>query len=102
MDDISYVAGVGASVVFGVIVWWAYGRFQSRPTKALCSFGASILATIVYCVLGIVFMMARPERMHETGVAIAHGFKTFAVMAAVVQSIMMTWRRPRIERPGQF
>lgn len=92
MDDISYVAGVGASVVFGAILWWAFGRFQSRLKKALFHACACIVAIILYFALGIAFMMARPERMHETGAAIAHGLKIFAFMAIFVQAIIMSWR----------
>jgi hypothetical protein len=92
MDNISYVAGVGASVVFGSILWWAYGRFQSRLTKVLFSVGVFIVAMVVYFALGIAFMMARPERMHETGAAIAHGLKTFAFMAIFVQATIMSRR----------
>jgi branched-subunit amino acid ABC-type transport system permease component len=92
MDDISYVAGVGASVFFGAILWWAYGRFQPRLTKVLFSVDAFIVAMVVYFALGIAFMMARPERMHETGAALAHGLKTFAFMAIFVQAVVMSRR----------
>ena len=37
-------------------------------------------------------MMARAERMHETGAAIARGLTIFAFMVIFVQAIIVSWR----------
>lgn len=90
------MAGAGASIVFGLIVWWAYGRFESRAKKSLSGVGALLVALIVYFLLGFVFVMVRPERAHETGTAMVRGLKAFTLMLIVVNSIVLAFRlRPK-------
>lgn len=93
MDDISFVAAVGASVVVGLILWWAIGRYhQSRLKRALAAAGAVFLGFVVYLILGVAFVVIRPERAHETGVELGHGFKTLSIMLGVVTAIILAVR----------
>jgi uncharacterized membrane protein len=95
MDDISYVAVVGAGVAAGVMLWWACGRYQSRLARALLSVTAIIVGFLVYLVLGILFVVIRPERAHETGLALGHGFQVLTIVLAVVTAAILALRSPK-------
>lgn len=95
MDDISYVAAVGASVVAGLMLWWASGRYQSRLARAVSSVTTIIVGFLVYLVLGILFVVMRPERAHQTGLELGHGFKVLTIMLAAVTAIILALRSPK-------
>jgi uncharacterized membrane protein len=88
MDDISFVAGAGASLGAGVFLWWAFGRYESWLRKSLAVLGAMILGYVGYLILGTIFVIIgavlHPERARETGEALGHGFKTLPVMLMIV------------------
>jgi hypothetical protein len=92
MDDISYVAAVGASIVAGLILWWACGRYQSRITRALFSVITIFVGFLVYFLLGILFIVMRPGIAHETGLAINHGLKVLTTMLLAVNAAILALR----------
>jgi hypothetical protein len=92
MDDISYVAAVGGSAVAGVVIWWGYGHHYSALKRGLVSFVACILAFVFYFLLGVLFIVTRPDIAHATGVAIGHGTKLLTTMLILVNAIVLTAR----------
>src|SRR5262249_18850602 len=102
MDDISFVAAAGATVVAGLMMWWACGRYQSRLKRALFGVAAVFLGFFAYLVLGILFVVMRPDVARETGSAIfGHGVKTLSMMLLAVNIVVLNVRRrPKAPRPG--
>ena len=102
MDDISFVAAAGATVVAGLMMWWACGRYQSRLKRALFGVAAVFLGFFAYFVLGILFVVMRPDVARETGSAIfGHGVKTLSMMLLAVNIVVLNVRRrPKAPRPG--
>jgi hypothetical protein len=89
MDDISFVAGTGASLVAGVFLWWTFGRYyESWPKKSLAILDAIILGYVVYLIFGttlvIIGAVLHPERARQTGEALGQGFKTLPLMLIIV------------------
>src|SRR5262249_377895 len=101
MDDISYVAAVGASAVAGLILWWASGRYESRLKRGLFSAITILLGFVVYFVLGVLFLIVRPDVARETGLAIGHGVKVLSMMLLAVNAVVLSVRRrPKAPGPG--
>jgi hypothetical protein len=98
MDDISYVAAVGASIVAGLILWWACGRYQSRITRALFSVITIFVGFLVYFLVGILFIVMRPGIAHETGLAINHGLKVLTTMLLAVNAAILALRSKAMKK----
>ena len=92
MDNISYVAAVGASVVAAITLWWACGRYQTRLARALFSVATIIVGFLVYVLLGVLFVVMRPELARQTGMQLGHGFQTLTIMLAVVTAGILALR----------
>lgn len=92
MGDISYVAAVGGSAVAGLILWSAYGRYQSPLKRAVFTVVAFLIGFVAYFVLGVFFIIVRPELARETGVAIGHGFKVLTTMLLIVNAVVLSVR----------
>lgn len=97
MDDISFVTGVLASLLAGLVLWWAFGRYRdSRFKKGLAIFGAMILGYVLYLALGTTFAIIaavlHPERARETGEVLGHGFKTLPLMLMIVAISVLSLR----------
>ena len=98
MDDISYVPAVAASLVVGLVLWWAIGRYyHSRLKRSIAAVGTILLGFVVYflfaIILAITLAVVHPERAHETGLALGdalgHGFRVLAVMLTAVTALIL-------------
>ncbi len=92
MDNISFVAAVGASIVAGIILWWAYGRYRSPLARVLFSLVTAVIGFFVYLVLGILFVLMRPEIARQTGLELGHGFTVLAFMLIGVNAVIAALR----------
>jgi len=92
MDNISFVAAVGASIVAGIILWWAYGRYRSPLARVLFSLVTAVIGFLVYLVLGILFVLMRPEIARQTGLELGHGFTVLTFMLIGVNAVIAALR----------
>ncbi len=92
MDNISFVAAVGASIVAGIILWWAYGRYRSPLARVLFSLVTAVIGFFVYLVLGILFVLMRPEIARQTGLELGHGFTVLTFMLIGVNAVIAALR----------
>ena len=95
MGYISYIAAAVACLVAGLIMWWAFDRYQSRLAKGLFAGLAILLGFVIYFVSGIVLipiLSTSTSEASEAGTAIGHGFKMLSTLLLVVTSILLAIR----------
>ena len=99
MDYIAYVAAAGASLVVAPIMWWAFGRYQSRLVRCLFVGGAILLGFVVYFVFGIVLIPILTTTTTEAsaaGSALGSGAKILTSMLLAVTAATLSiggWRK---------
>ncbi len=106
MGYISYVAAAGASLVAGLIMWWAFDRYQSRLARCLFCAVAILLSFIVYFVFGLLILIpvltATSSEASEAGVALGHGIKILTTMLLVVTAFALSIRgRAKVGTPTE-
>jgi hypothetical protein len=77
MENLSYVATVGGSLVSILIIRWTYGHFDisgKRLVRSVVVGGAVLVGSATYFFLGFIFILIRPEHTQEILTAILHGF----------------------------
>jgi hypothetical protein len=84
MGNIPYIAAIVASVVAGIIMWWAFGRYQSRLKRSLSSVAAVLLSFALYFVSEFVSLaMSPPGMVQERGLEFSQGFKALTTLLLV-------------------
>ena len=98
MEYIPYVAIGGASVVAYLIMWWACGRYTSRPMRALFTSIAILLGFMIYFIIGFALMpifVGTTAEAREGGIAIAQHFKIALTVLLVVTIGVVNARKAR-------
>ena len=98
MENLSYVATAGGSLISILIVRWTFHRFDiggKRLVRGAVAGGAILVGLIAYFVLGFIFLLIRPEHAPEIGAAIGGGFGVGAkiILAATIVCVFALSRR---------
>jgi uncharacterized membrane protein len=95
MSLIPYAPATAASLLAGLIIWWAYGRFPSRAMKALFAVGTVLVSFVFYVVAGVILIpmvYATKTEAGAAGATLGHGFKVLGAMLLVVNATVLATR----------